>query len=233
MRKSRAIPVATIVAILTVACGTARAASVSYVLDQSDSDPLLPDGAPWLRVTIADGANGAIDFTVDLLPALTGIADTGFGLKGFAFSSQGPANILLTSNVLGLPAGWSVNLGSTAGNFGVFDVLLKANAAAPAMPRLTFSIGGVAADAVTDYVVLSRGKASEGRVDFAAVVTGLLDQDPGRKTLTKAWFGGSQPLPVVPLPGAAWLLASAVASLAGALRGRRAAASGAGLQRPA
>lgn len=212
MRQWRSLSVA-VFAVLALLGSAAQAASISYVLDQSNADPLLPDGAPWLQVTLADGASGTIDFTVDILPRLTGIADAGFGLRSFAFSSQGAADILFGKNVLGLPAGWSVTFGSSVGNFGSFDVLLQAGAAAAVTPRFTFSIGGVSGDTIADYAVLSRGRATEGRVYFAALVGGLQDQDPGRKTLAKAWFGGSQPMPVVPLPGAAWLLASAVASL--------------------
>ena len=47
------------------------AASVSYVLDQSGA---LPDGNDYVKVTIADGLDGAIDFTVEVLSALTDLA---------------------------------------------------------------------------------------------------------------------------------------------------------------
>lgn len=212
MRQWRAFPVA-VFAALAVFGSAAHAASISYVLDQSNAKPLLPDGAAYLQVTVADGASGGIDFTVDILPRLTGVADAGFGLRSFAFSSQGAANVLLGKNILGLPAGWSVAFGSSAGSFGSFDVVLQAGAGSAVTPRFTFSIGGVSGDTIADYAVLSRGRATDGRVYFAALVAGFSDQDPGRKTLTKAWFGGSQVIPVVPIPGAAWLLASAFAFL--------------------
>jgi hypothetical protein len=122
MRNSRAWQFSVIAGFLALA-GTARAASVSYVLDQSNADPLLADGRPYLSVTVADGTSGSIDFTVKVLPSLTDIADCGFGLKGFAFSSAGAADALLRSNIAGLPAGWSVAFGPPAGGFGRLDDL--------------------------------------------------------------------------------------------------------------
>ena len=89
MRQWRAYQVFAAVAALAVSGSAAQAASIAYVLDQSNADPLLADGDAYLQVTVADGAGGAIDFTVDILPRLTGIADTGFGLRSFAFSSRG------------------------------------------------------------------------------------------------------------------------------------------------
>lgn len=209
-------------AALAVLADGARAASISYVLDQSNADPLLPDGQPYLQVTVADGAAGAIDFTVSILPALTGIADSSFGLRSFAFSSQGAAEVLVRSNIVGLPAGWSISFGSSVGDFGSFDVVLgRGTSGTPISAQLTFSITGVGSDSIADYAVLSGGRAAQGRVFYAARVAGLLDQDPGKKQLTAAWFGGRPVVaPVVPLPGSAWLLASAFGWLA-AVRRRR------------
>ncbi len=54
------------------AATSTHAASVSYVLNQSNT---LADGVPYLQVTIADGANGAIDFTVQVLASLSDLAN--------------------------------------------------------------------------------------------------------------------------------------------------------------
>ena len=50
---------------------SSQAASISYFLDQSDK---LADGTNYLQVTISDGANGAIDFTVTALQPLLDLA---------------------------------------------------------------------------------------------------------------------------------------------------------------
>jgi hypothetical protein len=205
---------------LTLLASGARAASITYVLDQTDSDPRLADGVPWLQVTISDGLAGAIDFTVSLLPSLTEIAGENFGIKAFAFNSQGPAKIMLRSNFAGLPAGWTPGFGRSGGDFGAFDVLLSGAAVAPS---LSFSIQGIAGDSISHYALLSHGIALEGHVFFAALVGGFIDQDPGTKTLTKAWFGGSDELNQtnpVPLPAGSWLLVTALGSVATALRRR-------------
>ena len=223
MRIRRSWQMAAFASLAILAAG-ARAASVSYLLDQSNADPLVADGQPYVSVTVADGPAGAIGFTVSVLPSLTGIASNNFGLKSFAFSSRGAAEVLLLSHIVGLPAGWSISFGSSGGDFGIFDVVLaRGPSAAPLSPQLAFSITGVSSDSIADYLVLSHGRAAEGRADYAARVAGFLDQDPGRRQLTTAWFGGSRLVTgtnIVPLPGAAWLLASAISWLAAARRRR-------------
>ena len=59
--------VAAVLASGLLAAGTSQAASISYYLDQSN---VLADGTNWLQVTIADGAEGSVDFTVQILQPL-------------------------------------------------------------------------------------------------------------------------------------------------------------------
>src|SRR5690606_30227476 len=67
-----------------LATAPAQAASVSYYLDQSD---VLPDGTNWLQVTISDGIDGAVDFTVQILQPLKDlIANCDIGITKFAFN---------------------------------------------------------------------------------------------------------------------------------------------------
>jgi hypothetical protein len=204
----------------TLVAPITRAATVAYVLDQSNADPWLADGVPRLQVGIADGTAGAIEFSVSVLPALAAIATGDLTLKAFAFSSQGAANILLRSNFAGLPPGWSISFGRSVGDFGAFDVLLTRSPSAPFATSLGFAVTGVAADSVADYAVLSRARAAQGHVYFAALVSGFSDQDPGRKTLTEAWFGGSALPTVVPLPATAWFLVSGLLSVVAMTRRR-------------
>jgi hypothetical protein len=219
MRSRHAWPLAALLA-LTIVAPVTRAATVTYALDQSNAEPSLADGVSWLDVGLTAGEGGAIDFSVSVLPALAGIATGDFTLKAFAFSSQGAANVLVRSNFAGLPTGWSISFGRSVGDFGTFDVLLTRSPTAPLATALDFSVTGVANDGVADYAVLSRGRAAQGHVYFAALVSGFSDQDPGRKTLTEAWFGGSAVSTVVPLPATAWLLVSGLLSVAATARRR-------------
>jgi hypothetical protein len=88
---------------------------------------------------------------------------------------------------------------------------------------LNFSIVGVSNDSIADYAVLSSGRATEGHALYAARVVEFMDQDPSRKHLTAGWFGGGSRVlsAPVPLPGTAWLLASAIGWLTGARRRAR------------
>jgi len=71
--------------LLAASCATS-AATVSYVLDQSNA---LPDNVDYLKVTISDNVDGQLDFWVDIQSPLTNIAGENFGIQKFAFNVAG------------------------------------------------------------------------------------------------------------------------------------------------
>lgn len=181
----------------------AQAETVSYYLDQSNE---LADGVNYLQVTISDGADGAIDFEVTILEALSDIASDGFGLVSFGFNTTGAANSATEDNIVGLPDGWSVDSNNNQDGFGTFELIAEEHGAGDRVsPTLSFSIVGVSGDTVYDYLVLSSGNADEqGNQFFAAHVAGFDDPNSAE---TSAYFGGLTPVPV---PAAVWLLGSAL-----------------------
>jgi hypothetical protein len=69
----------------TLSCG-ASAATLSYVLDQSNT---LPDHVDYLTVTLSDDVEGQVDFWVDARSPLTDIAGENFGIQKFSFHVGG------------------------------------------------------------------------------------------------------------------------------------------------
>ena len=197
--------------------GAANAASVSYILDQSNA---LPDGTPYLQVTVADGANGAIDFTVQVLSALSSIAASNFGIQSFAFNVDGSAE---GANVTGLPDGWRTRDDYRMSTFGFFDIKVWGTGK-DRVSTLTFSIDGIDGDTIDDYAVASTGGASGANQFFAAHVAGFSfkcdDKATRNKCATSAFFGGSTENPV-PLPATAWLGATAFAAALARARKRK------------
>ena len=180
----------------------ARAASVSYFLDQSNA---LPDGNDYLKVTIDDeGSAGAINFTVDVLSALT--PGSNFGIQKFSFNGShlSASNIVFT----GASAdGWQVaNNNGAMSEFGKFSNVLAATGNHRTDP-LTFSIVGIEGDDINDYV--------QDNPFFAAHVADFVADG-----ITSAYFGGGISTPV-PLPPAAWLFGSGLPGLIGVARRKR------------
>ncbi len=202
-------------ATLLLTAGQAQAASISYVMDQSNA---LRDGVSYLQVTISDGAEGAINFTVQALQPLLDIAGKNFGIQAFGFN-VGAGLDTDSANLTNLPAGWKTRENFRMASFGVFDLKLYAGGRSR-LKTLTFSIDGIDGDTPGDYAFFSTGKAGDGNQLFAAHVAGF--EFCGRKKcLSSAFFGGGTT--VVPLPATAWLFAT---GLIGALvRARRRMAS--------
>jgi len=196
-----------------------QAASISYFLDQSNK---LADGTNYLQVTIADGADGAIDFTVTVLQPLLDIASGGrFGISKFAFNVAPDVKVQRKNvDMSSLPFGWVYGQQQDMDGFGRFDRRLRVtNAGTPLSPSIEFSIVGIDFDTLLSYVELSRD-STEGPSFFSARVEGLqlpcaepLSRSTKSSTCkpTDAFFGGVQ---AVPAPPALWLLGTAVAGLA-------------------
>lgn len=186
----------------------AQAASISFLLDQSNTEGTWPDGVAYLQVTIFDSVAhaGDIEFLVTPLAPLTIDAGPNFGIQRFGFNST---QALTAANIID-PAGWSTGT-SQLGGFGAYEISEDGTGQFRQNP-LSFRITGIAGDVVTDYAVAGTGGA-QGSYFFAAHVAGMT-VGPG-----SAYFGGHSN--VVPLPGAAWLFGPALGVL-GWLR-RRAA----------
>jgi hypothetical protein len=191
--------------------GTTSAASLSYVLDQSDR---MADGVGYVEVTISDGPDGAIDFAVRALPPLLDVAGERFGIQKFSFNIA-PGTSAAAVDVTGLPDGWRARNGGSLGGFGRFDVAVKSNGT-DRVDTLAFSVTGVAADVLTDYISLSTGHVDGAHAFFAARIYGVDIAGVGRQVAV----GGSTLATVVPAPASLWLLGSAAGALV-AVRRRR------------
>lgn len=196
----------------------AQAAAITFLLDQSNADAAFPDGTPYLEVTVSDGHVGAIDFTVRMLPATLTAAGPNFGLQSFGFNLGSGAAPLSAANILGLPAGWGASTEKRQDGFGRFAVVVgdaPGGGNVRVTPELRFSIIGLNGDSIHDYVALSGGGVTQGRVYYAAHVAGFIGLD----TLLppSAYFGGSRATSAaaVPVPAPAWLLGSALGLLGG------------------
>lgn len=171
---------------------SASAASVSYFLDQSND---LPDGTDYLKVTISDGTAGLIDFTVETLSPLNGIAGPNFGIEVFGFNTT-LATLPGDSALMNLPTGWTGNVApplNVDDGFGQFEFEVSGTGSAR-QTTLGFSVD-VAGDTILDYYELSGGVAGEGNMQFAALVGGYDTQSCTTGPCTSAWFAGGPPVP--------------------------------------
>jgi len=198
------------------------AASVSYFLDQSNR---LPDGTNYLKVTIDDeGLAGAINFHIQSLEALTGLACDKFGILKFGFNGDE----LDKSNIVGLPDGWKIKNDKKMDGFGKFENVLIGKKWSGQDP-LSFSIVGIDGDSIFSYV--NSHDAGDG-VFFASFVGGVEGNrrhghgkwygDDCHRCTKGAYFGGGELAPV-PVPAAAWLFGSGLVGLLGLARRNRAA----------
>jgi hypothetical protein len=187
------------------AAGVTNAASVSYYLNQSNTEGSWPDGVNYLQVTISDSISnpGDIEFLVTPLASLTVSAGSNFGIQAFGFNST---QTLTGANIVD-PVGWSTGSGNLDG-FGAYQVREDGTGSNRQNP-LALRITGISGDVVGDYAVAGAGGA-QGTYFFAAHVAGMTPV-AGQ---TSAYFGGNT---VVPVPAAAWLFGSAF-GLMGLLR---------------
>lgn len=184
-----------------------NAASISYYLDKSN---VLADGINYAQVSISDGKNGNIDFSVNILESAFSGIGVNFGMQTFSFNFDGSLSLGNISNLN--PLSWDVNLDpyngpyNAGGGFGKFDFEFQGEGSSRTS-LLTFSITGVEGDTIHNYAV-----GSTENEFFAAHIAGFEQYaEDGETSVTSGQFAGST---AVPLPAAAWLLGSGFAGLA-------------------
>ena len=193
---------------LTLVGLQANAASISYYMDQSNA---LPDGVNYAQVTISDGLNNNIDFSVQVLSdAFSTVYATNFGMQTFSFNYDTKLTVS-AANITDIdPSSWTISQDANAGGgFGKFEFELSGSGSSRT-ELLTFSISGVDGDSIHDYAVGSTLNPSSGEY-FAAHIAGF-DETYG---VDSAQFSGST---VVPVPAAVWLFGSGLIGLAGIAR---------------
>jgi hypothetical protein len=202
----------------------APARSATIILDQSNVAG-LPDGIDYLQVTIENGADGAIDFTVEALPALLDRAGDQFDIRAFAFNFS-DSLALGSDNITGLPDNFDARSTSRMDGFGRFDMSLFGTGP-ERTESLKFSVVDVDGDTPEDYILLSTGNAGQGNVAFAARVRDLIEEtvcNPDRKctphAIPSAFIGGGAGGAEVPLPATAWLLVTGFLGVLGRVRRR-------------
>jgi hypothetical protein len=188
------------VSVLILAAAPARAASVSFILDQSNK---LPDGVNYLSVSLMDNDTGGVNILVKTLDPLNSIAGDRFGIQKFGFGLSGGVSEEITD----LPDGWKVKHNKGTDGFGRFDFQLQGKGWART-DELSFKVSGV----------------SLGNFDplFAAHVAGfewcnIGDERhslcSGKDCPTSAYFTGSLSTTPVPIPAAVWLFGSGLIGL--------------------
>lgn len=199
-------------AMALTAAGAANAASVTYYLNQSNTEGSWPDNVNYLKVELFDSITnpGDIEFRVTPLATLTVSAGTNFGIQAFGFNST---QTLTAANIVD-PLGWTTGSGNLDG-FGMYQVREDGTGSNRQNP-LSLRITGIIGDTLADYVVAGPGGA-QGTYFFAAHVAGMTPVGGE----TSAYFGGNSPdIQIVPVPAAAWLFGSAFAALAWIRRSR-------------
>lgn len=178
------------IALALLGAGTAHAASTAYVLDRSD---VLPDGSPYLEVTLTETEHG-VDFKVQTL-GLSGAGVGAFGIDAFAFNFASDTPF----EIAGLADTWRIKWNERLGEFGPHDVIVKTGYVQGG--ELRFAVPGASLSDFDDF--------------FTAHVDGFAIS--GRDKGVAGYFGGSTPT-AAPVPAAVWLFGSGLLGLVGMAR---------------
>ena len=191
--------------------GNVSAATISYYLNQSND---ILNGIDYAQVTISDGFDGDIDFSVEVISSAFSVSpDANFGLQTFSFNYDPSIAISSSNIIINDPSQWKISKNANAGGgFGKFDYKLSGKGSSRT-EILDFSITGISDDSIFDYAIGSDLKPASGEY-FAAHIAGF-DQI---NSVTSAQFAGSS---VVPVPAAIWLFTSGLIALSGLARLRK------------
>jgi len=201
---------------LMLAALPARAASVSFFLDQSNA---LPDGTDYLSVMLTENETGGVDFLVQTLDPLNDIAGRNFGIQKFGFSFLDES----WGEISNLSGGWRIMSNKRMSEFGKFDIRLQGKGKSRT-DSLSFTVNGAALD---DFDSLF--SAHVAGFEWCDIVDGKRKHDKynwcgDRGCATSAFFAGSltelpPPDPsAVPIPAAVWLFGSGLIGLVAATR---------------
>lgn len=185
---------------------SARAASVSFFLDQSSR---LPDGVDYLSVTLTENGDG-VNVRVTILDSLNGLAGDRFGIQAFGFGLRDG----VADGITDLPDGWRVRHDKRMDGFGRFDFRFKGRGWART-DELSFTVAGVGLD---DFDSLFA--AHVAGFEWCATEEEACAECRGRDRVTSAYFGGGEPAPI-PVPPAAWLFGTGLLGLIGVARRSR------------
>ncbi|GAB4511087.1 MAG: hypothetical protein Tsb0026_13730 [Sulfuricaulis sp.] len=186
----------------------ARAASVSFFLDQSNA---LPDDINYLSVMLTENGSGGVDFLVQTLDPLNSIAGGNFGIQKFGFGFLDDT----WGEISDLPDGWQVRTNRRMDGFGKFDIRLQAKGN-KRTDELSFTV-----DEVTLGDFGSLMSAHVAGFEWCQTDERRYNWCGDRFCTTSAYFAGhmgSSPSPdpsAVPLPPAMWLFGSGLIGLYG------------------
>ena len=177
---------------LILMASSVNAASVTYYLNQSNIDTVLPDNTNnYLTLLISSLTAGNASFS--LSPSYAFVQSSNYGIDSFGFNFSG-SNVINSSNISGIPTGWGLSTNKNQDGYGRFEFVLDTTGSGR-LPTLNFSIsglGGATADETLGYFALnSTNNAGQGNFYFASHVAGF---SAGGQT--SAFFAGSTVAPI-------------------------------------
>jgi hypothetical protein len=193
------------VSALILAAAPARAASVSFFLDQSNK---LPDDVNYLSVSLMDNDTGGVNILVKTLDPLNSIAGDRFGIQKFGFGlSNG-----VFEEITDLPDGWQVKHNKRMDGLGRFDFQLQGKGWART-DELSFKVSGVS---LGNFDALFT--AHMAGFEWCNIGDERRSLCSGKDCLTSAYFAGSMSTTPVPIPAAVWLFGSGLIGLVAVAR---------------
>ena len=192
--------------------------TTSYIMDQSNA---LEDGVDYLSVTVSDETSGQLDFWVETLPALSGIAGENYGIQKFAFNFRDFLDV--TADDFILPDGWRVQFNKGMSEFGKFEARIMGTGSSRQDP-LHFSVIGLSMD---DILPGFAAHVAGFDLDLGECQTDIPRDIPREGNgsdrcghITSAYFYGDRETTVVPIPNAVMLFGSGLIGLVGIARRR-------------
>lgn len=193
------------VSALILAAAPARAASVSFFLDQSNQ---LSNDVNYLSVSLMDNDTGGVNILVKTLDPLNSIAGDHFGIQKFGFSlSNGDI-----AEITDLSDGWKATHNKRMDGFGQFDIRLQGKGSART-DELSFKVSGVSLDNFDPLF-----SAHVAGLEWCNIGDERCNLCIGKDCPTSAYFAGSVPDTHLPIPPAAWLFGTGLIGLVAVAR---------------